>query len=309
MPTLAPKQSILSRVDTKPPGGTLGGFTAGRPKNVGTPKIPSFQDVFGGTGSGTAAKPMTTVQNGQAMVMVNGKWVPQSSTAGQQALSGGGGGFAGGPGGGPASGPALQNYAQKDPRIEGTADALTKRRKALEAQEGQLDPFQMESIQNLRARMSADPTQRAIDRASSGAADWAAGMKERGAAAGARMGRGGGFATTGIEGAAQRLQAKQAADIALGRERDLDALTIQGNQILQAPSQYGLARQGLTQGAYGQEAGFAPTGANLGLAQQRLGLDQYLGAGELDYKQALLQQQGLGNQMDLYMKMLSLAGY
>lgn len=217
-----------------------------------------------------------------------------------------------GAGGGPRvdfSGPGLNNFAQKDPRVEGAANKLDKRYAQLQGMEGKQDPFLMESIQNLRQRMSADPTQRAIDRASSGAGDFAAGMKERALSAGARMGRGGDFGSSGIESAAQRLQAKQAADISLGRERDLDALTLGGQGIMGAPSSLNLARTGQTNQMLGQVAGFAPTGAQLGLSQQGLGLQQWQAGADTAYKNALLQQQGQQNQMQNYLQMLSAAGY
>lgn len=218
--------------------------------------------------------------------------------------SGGGGGA-----GGNFGGPNLNNFAQKDPRVEAAANKLDARYASLQAKEGQEDPYLMESVGNLRNRMSADTTARAIDRASSGAADYAAGMGERAAAAGARMGRGGDFGGSAIEAAAQRLQAKQAADISLGRERDLDTLALGGHNILSSPSQYGLAKSGQTNQLLGQVAGFAPTGAQLGLAQQGLGLEQWRTGADIGYKNALLQQQQQQGGIDNYLKVLALSGY
>jgi hypothetical protein len=134
-------------------------------------------------------------------------------------------------------------------------------------------------------------------------------MKQRLAGTAARTGRGAGFGGEAAEQAAQRLQARQAADISLGRERDLDQLAIQGAGIRAAPSQFELAQRGLTAGAAGQMAGFAPTGAQLGLQQQGLGLQQWQTAADTAYKQALLQQQQQQGQLDAYMKMAALSGY
>jgi len=201
--------------------------------------------------------------------------------------------------------PPLTSVAQKDPRVEETAKKLSKRTQTLETQEGQMDPFLMESITNLRQRMSADPTRRAIERQGTAVGDWAAGMGERSREAAARSGRGAGFGGSAIESAAQRLQAKGAADISLGRERDLDQLAIAGQGILSAPSQLGLARTGLTQGAYGMESGFAPIGAQLGLEQQGLGLQQWQAAQDAAYKQGLLRQGGV----DSLIKLLAASGY
>lgn len=289
----------------KPKGGVIAGgpgYGGGMAKKPG---LPSFGSLFGApAGGGGATSPQTTVQNGQAMVMSNGKWVAQSSAEGKSALSGGGAA-----GGGSFGGPSLTNFAQKDPRIEGTANTLENRYAQLKGQEGQMDPFLMESVGNLRNRMSADTTQRAIDRASSGASDYAAGLGERARVAGAQAGRGGDFGSAGIGAAAQRLQAKQAADISLGRERDLDALALGGHNILSAPSGLNLARTGLTNQAAGQMAGFAPTGANLGLAQQGLGLEQWKTGGDMAYKNALLNQQQQQGGLDAYLKILSMSGY
>jgi len=241
--------------------------------------------------------------------------IPRPGTSGggmiPSTFGGGGAAGSGGSGGGGTSfgGPNLNNFAQKDPRVEGAANKLDKRYQQLKGQEGQQDPFLMESVGNLQNRMSSDTTKRAIDRASSGAGDFAAGMKERALSAGARMGRGGDFGSSGIESAAQRLQAKQASDITLGRERDLDALALGGHNILSAPSGLNLARTGQTNQMLGQVAGFAPTGAQLGLQQQGLGLQQWQAGSDAAYKQALLQQQGQQSQMQNYLQMLSASGY
>jgi hypothetical protein len=89
--------------------------------------------------------------------------------------------------------------------------------------------------------------------------------------AGAAMGRGGGYGATGIADAAQRAQASAAADISLGRERDLDKLLVAGQRTMEAPAAF---RQGYY-GMGGNLFGVNPYGpaANYMLGSQGLGLE------------------------------------
>lgn len=103
---------------------------------------------------------------------------------------------------------------------------------------GTSNPLLEENLANIRGRMSADTTQRAIDRASGTIQDQLAGAlqanKERG------QGRGGGGTAAGelaLTESAQRNAARASADISLGRERDLDALAMGALPSYAAPGQ------------------------------------------------------------------------
>ncbi len=122
---------------------------------------------------------------------------------------------------------------------------------------GAVDPFQAESIQNVRNRMSADTTKRAINVADSGIQDSLAGAMQRMRENAARAGTGGNVApqTDALEQGAQRASAGAAANIALGRERDLDALALGSNAALQAPSQRETSLLGMQSGEANAIAG------------------------------------------------------
>lgn len=272
------------------------GFTGGAQKGGPDALLGKISSIFGKKGGGSA-------NTGGIMGGLRGHGDFKN-------IGGGGGqGSTGGSAGGGFSGPGITNTAQKDARIEQSQQMLDDRYKQLSSREGQMDPYLQESINKLRERESADTTGRAIDRAGSAAGDWAAGMKERMAATGAQRGQGQGYGGQAAEGAAQRLQAKSAADISLGRERDLDQLAIAGHQIRSAPSQLDLARTGQTNQVLGQIGGNADMGARIGLEQGRLGLDQWKAGEDSEYKKALLEQQGQQGQIDLYLKLLGAAGY
>ena len=127
-----------------------------------------------------------------------------------------------------------------------------------------------EQYARYKERLSSDTTGRAIDRATGSIADAAAGRKAGQATQLARrgvLGTGVGDQESGkIDAAAQRAQAGAAADISLGRERDLDALVLGGSGIAGAPGQYALDRERTGQGW----AGIGIQEAGLGLEQQRI---------------------------------------
>ena len=141
------------------------------------------------------------------------------------------------------------------------------------------------------ARRSSDTTGRAMDRVSTQARDLAAGMGAQADIQGAQTGRGPGYAAGSIGEAAQRYAAKGAADVALGREGQLDTLALGSQNSLNS--------------LYGQNP-YAQT-AQLGLAQQGLGLDAWkaqqdaaLRRQQLYQQQMQFNQQQQGSPLDWY---------
>lgn len=296
MALVDPKRSILDRTPSKPLGGRLAGFgaTPGGTKMSGggaggfsLPALPTF----GGGGGGQGNAPGVTID-------------PKT---GKIVKTGGGGTLPGGGGLPGVAGPDLKNFAQKDPRVEYAQEQLKGRYQQLLGREGQMDPFLQESIQNLRQRQSADTTARATDVASSRIRDQQAGQEAALASRAARTGSaGGGYGQ--LAEASQRAQAKAAADIQLGRERDLDQLAIAGHNILQSPSQLALAQSGQSNQMLGTLAGQADMGARLGLAQQGLGLEQWKATQDAAYKNAMLPIEMQRAQMGLQQSQMGLMG-
>ena len=148
-----------------------------------------------------------------------------------------------------------------------------------------------ESKKALDARMSSDTTGRAMDRVATQARDLAAGMGAQADIQGAQTGRGPGYQAGSIGEAAQRYAAKGAADVALGREGQLDTLALGSQNSLNS--------------LYGQNP-YAQT-AQLGLAQQGLGLDAWraqqdaaLRQQQLNQQQQQFNQQQQGSPLDWY---------
>jgi len=274
-----------------------------------TTQIPKLPNLLAPSQTG---RPQTTVQNGKAMVMVNGQWVPQSSAAGAAALGGGasgGGAVAGGAAGGGVAGPNLANFAQKDPKIEQTYQNYQNRIKALEAGEGKADPnlqFQIDAYKN---QLSSDNTQHLIDQSAGAVRDNLAGAEQAADARKARSGGATGGAYGAAEGAAQRLQAKNAANIGLAQQARKDALVLGGQNVMSAPGQMALAKSNALNSFLLGSGSQANDAAQLALAQQGLGLQQWQAQTDANYKNALLGQNAQNSQQDLYLKLLSAGGY
>ncbi len=120
-----------------------------------------------------------------------------------------------------------------------------------------------------KQRLGQDPTQRAMNRATSQIRDATTGL---GKELGGNMARRG-IAQSGIQNSGQQALANQAqkqiagasADIAMGRERDVDAMVMGGLPIMGAQDELGLRKQGL-----GLQQWQAQNQAEL--ARQQLGL-------------------------------------
>lgn len=164
------------------------------------------------------------------------------------------------------------------------------------------DPYLTEQIDNLRERMSTDPTERAIDRAAGASRSFAAGLGEAADIEGARTGRGPGGGAGAIGESAQRATARSASDIALQRERDLDALVLGGSEIMGAPSQREQTYSALSNQLYSLSP--YATSAELGLREKGLGLDAYLGQVDADTRRAEAQARIYGSPLDWYQMVL-----
>jgi hypothetical protein len=152
-----------------------------------------------------------------------------------------------------------------------------------------VSPYIKEQIDRYRSRFDKDTTARAIDRSNLGIADSAALMASDAKANMARRGvlgsgTGAAFLNKNVFAPAQRQAAGAAADISLGRERDLDALTLGGTGLMTAPSSIALAdrdlalRQWMAQNEDERaRAALAQAGQNQQLAQW-IALNQLGGA-------------------------------
>lgn len=254
----------------------------------GFPAMPSFP----GMGGGAPAK--------KSLQFVNGRWVQSEAPP----AGGGGGGTGGGGGGGDIN---LSSYAKKDPRVEKAQDLLEQRYAQQTAQEGQMDPYLQESIQNLRTQQGSDNTDRLKQRAGSDIREQGQALQNAADLRRAQTGQGGG-ASGAISQAAQRAGARASSDIELAQQARQDQLALQGHNILSAPGQLSLARQGQNNALLGNLAGNAGQGARLGLDQMQLGLSQYLGGADLDLRRRALEQQQQLGQYDLAGKQLDLYG-
>lgn len=140
-----------------------------------------------------------------------------------------------------------------------------------------------------KERLGAEPTERAVNMASSQARDVASGLAKEMEADFARRG------ILGTGAASQELQkrvydplqrqiAGQSAQIALGREGDLDRMVLGGVGLMQAPEQLALAQQGLGLQQWQAQAGHQ-------LASQQAQAQQELARQQM----AMQQQQMLSN--------------
>lgn len=143
-----------------------------------------------------------------------------------------------------------------------------------------------------KSRLTNDPTQRAIDRSTSSIRDATSGLsKELGGNLARRGVSQAGLATNARGDLAQNAQqqiARASSDISLGRERDLDQMTMGGLGIMGAQDQ-------------------------LGLSKQRLGLDQWsaqnqaeIARQQLGLQSQQIAQQGQQSLMDMWGKYVSM---
>jgi hypothetical protein len=199
--------------------------------------------------------------------------------------------------------PDLTITAKPSPEMQAAIEAWKKRMADLEAKAGTPDPYLAEQVDLYRERMSNDPTERAIAKAASAIRSQAAGMGGAMDVVGAQTGRGEGYGAAGVGDAAQAALARSASDIALGREAQLDQLLLGGQAIMAAPGQREMGYESMMTGFYGQNPYEATS--RLGLAQQGLGLQAYLGQLEAQARLAEAQSRMYGSPIDWYGMLLS----
>lgn len=221
---------------------------------------------------------------------------------------------------GPAP-PPLVNQANPDPRLTGQVDKtignIDIRQQQLLNQENQQDPNLQFQIDKYKERLGADTTQRAINRVGGALRGQTALAQKQANQQSALQGGDVGAHGAAIQSGAQNRLAKASADISLGRERDLDQLTLAGQSIMSAPGQMQFAKSNaLNQfmlGGAGTALNAAQMPSQLALQQGQLGLQQYQAQNnaqnqnsQLALQQQQMQQQMAQQQMNQYMQMLQM---
>jgi hypothetical protein len=186
--------------------------------------------------------------------------------------------------------------AEPSPQLQESERRFEEQLQHLRDQAAKRDENLQFQVEQYKSRLGEGPTTRAIERSASAIRDQLAGLTAQAEHQAAMGGRGRGFGQAGLAEAAQRAQAGAAADISLGRERDIDALTIAGQGIMGAPGQRELAYNQLAGQFYGLNPYLAQ--AQHGLAEKQLGLQAYLGQGDLGLRELEAQARMYGTPMD-----------
>lgn len=208
-----------------------------------------------------------------------------------------------------APGAPLTNTAPLDPSLVANANAYRDRIGVSEGRESAPDQRLTDLYNQYKDRMSTDTTKRAIGRATLANADAATGQKQayqEAMAARGITGTGAGADVSGrIDEAARRRSASAAADISLGREGQLDALTLGGLGIAGAQSSLDLARAGQTNSLYGGAAGAYAAPLQQNLAERGFNLDQYRTQAQIDLQRQQEERARQQQQEDAYRNALS----
>lgn len=286
---------------TKAPGGVLSGANATGGVKPAAPTVPSLAAFMGAQSGGTAYNPST------------GRFDAAPSAAAPVA---GAGTFAsvGAPMVMPGVGVGtLTNASANNAGVDAAVGALAQRTQQLQGRETAVDPNLQTQIGRLGERLSTDTTQRAMDRAGSGARDAAAGinrtkdyeLSRRGVAGGGAEGG----ARTMISDAATRAAAKASADIQSGELARRDALVLGGQGIMAAPGQQQLQREGNVNALTTAGVGAAAVPADLALKQQGLGIQQYTAQNAAAGSQQAQALDARQQQLREFQAMLQAAGY
>lgn len=167
------------------------------------------------------------------------------------------------------------------------------------------DPLLNEEVQNFRNRLSADTTARATSRASNAITDATAAAKQAARERAAAQGTGASMepVLAAMDEKSQRAKAGAAADIALGREGQLDQLVLGGAGIMGAPG----AREASLLGQAGSLAGNIASNqlgaGSLNLEQNREANTQALSAADLALRQWQAQQAAANAQTAMLMNL------
>lgn len=233
-----------------------------------------------------ASAPKMPAMPGSQPYVMNGP-TPSSSAVGGGLVgttAPAGVGAAGGAGGGGAAGSysatPLQSTAQTSPDMAQFQNDIRDRLSTLRGKEGQGDPNLQTQVNRLGDRMSSDTRESAQNFA---AQDVGGRARAANAALTEQLARRGirndtNFAAEQqqqIETNAMRENARNAAQIGMGHEQRLDALTLGGQQIMSAPGQYGLARENMTNNMLPLALQGANSVANQNLADRGLNLEQW----------------------------------
>jgi len=180
----------------------------------------------------------------------------------------------------------LVNTAPKDPGLVELGEDYKKRLKQAQGGESAEDPRLTQQYNQYQSRLSSDTTNRAIGRATLANADIAAGQKANYAEQASARGLSDTGAASDVADraneAARRRSAGAAADISLGREGQLDALTLGGLGIAGAQSNLNLARSGQTNALYGGGASAIGAAGQQNLAERGFNLQQYKTQADID---------------------------
>lgn len=198
----------------------------------------------------------------------------------------------------------LVNTAPINPDLKELGDDYKKRLKASAGTENQADSRLTDQYNQYQSRLGADTTKRAIGRATLANADVATGQKMQAAERAASMGQTGTGAAADVasraDEAARNRSARSAADISLGREGQLDALTLGGLGIAGAQSNLNLARAGQTNSLYGGAASAIGAAGQQNLAERGLGLNQYQTQAQIDLARQQAEQARVAQQEQAY---------
>lgn len=142
-----------------------------------------------------------------------------------------------------------------------------------------MDPFLKQQVDRYNSRFTNDPTKQAVehstlgimDAAALGAADLKGQMGSRGVL---NSGAGATFLQKRVFDPAQRAAAGAASNIAIERQKQLDALTLGGTDIMKAPSQLGVQNRELAMRQWEGQQAAARANEALKLEQQRLADEQ-----------------------------------
>ena len=203
----------------------------------------------------------------------------------------------------------LVNTAPVNRDLQEIANDYKNRLRQSQGTENTEDPRLTQQYNQYQQRLSADTTKRAIGVSALSNADQASGQKaaysELAAAKGV-SGTGAAADNAGrIDEAARRRQAGAAANITLGREGQLDALTLGGLGIAGAQSQLNLARTGATNSLYGGAVNAAGAPAAQNLAERGFNLQQYQTQAQVDLARQQQEQARIAQQEQAYRNALS----
>lgn len=289
--------------------GPAGGLVVGGGrKNTAAPvpTMPAFPG-FGG-GSGATALGGGPPAGGPVAAAFTGKDGTRYDSAGN-AISGPGGAAlpaakaanAAAPGGGPGM---LTNNVQSSPDVLKMQQQYQQQLGTIQGRANTADPNQKFLIDKYKERLGNDETQRLEDRAAGATRDVQAAQRPMLDRAAAMSGAGPGAGAVQQSDAAIRASAKANADIQAGRSRDIDAMVLGGQGIMNAPGQRQLSYDQLATGLTQANPALGIEQNKLG--QGQLGLSQWVAQNNAAQSQQQLQAQQNSQALQAWMQALSM---